>query len=177
MRWRRVYEVSGGKWEQGQGGGWTSNISTYNLSIACNHCQEPACVNACPTKALNKNSESGFVLIDSNKCVGCRYCEWACPYGALQYDHDMGIMTKCDFCQDYLEVGNIPSCVSSCPMRALDYGELSELHEKYGNIDQVHPMPDGGLTEPSLVIKPHPESENAEVNKARVANLEEVKND
>ncbi len=177
MMWRRVYEVSGGSWEQRPNGGWNPQISTYNLSIACNHCEDPACVDACPTKALYKDSEKGFVLIDPEKCVGCRYCEWACPYGALQYNEDLGIMTKCDFCKDYLEVGNEPSCVSSCPLRAIDYGELSELQEKYGLVSQVHPMPDPKLTKPSLVIGPHRESETAKINKARIANLEEVKND
>ena len=177
MRWRRVYEVSGGNWKQSPGGGWTPQVSTYNLSISCNHCEDPSCVKACPTKALYKEAEKGLVLIDPEKCVGCRYCEWACPYGALQYNEDTGIMSKCNFCKDYLEVGNAPSCVSSCPLRAIDYGELSELKEKYGLINQVHPMPEPSLTKPALIIGPHHESGTAKANKARIANLEEVQND
>ncbi len=175
--WRRVYEVSGGSWEQKSEGGWKPNVSTYNLSISCNHCEDPGCVKACPTKALEKNPENGLVTIDPDKCVGCRYCEWACPYGALQFDRDSGIMTKCDFCIDYLEVGNPPSCVASCPMRALDFGELSELRKKHGDLSKVYPIPDPKITKPALVIKPHPESLTAESNKAIIANVEEVKND
>jgi anaerobic dimethyl sulfoxide reductase subunit B (iron-sulfur subunit) len=177
LRWRRVYEVSGGKWIPGQDGSWTPQLSTYNLSIACNHCETPSCAKACPTKALYKEEENGIVLIDPKKCVGCRYCEWACPYGALQYNNDLGIMSKCDFCKDYLEVGNKPSCVSSCPLRAIDFGELSDLQEKYGLIKQVHPMPEPYLTKPSLIIGPHPEAATAKSNNARIANLEEVQND
>ena len=176
INWRRVYEVSGGTWEQKPEGGWIPRLSTYNLSIACNHCEDPSCVKACPTRALYKQTENGLVLIDPKKCVGCRYCEWACPYGALQYDEDLGIMTKCDFCKDYIEVGNPPSCVASCPMRALDFGELNTLREKYGSTGKVFPMPETDLTKPALVIKPHPESESAENNKARISNMEEVKN-
>jgi len=177
MRWRRVYEVSGGSWKQNTGGAWTQQTSTYNLSISCNHCEDPLCVNACPTKALYKEADRGLVLIDPEKCVGCRYCEWACPYSALQFDEDQGIMSKCDFCHDYLDVGNVPSCVSSCPLRAIDFGELSELQEKYGAVSEVYPMPEHSLTKPSLVIKPHKESESAKKDKARIANMEEVKND
>jgi len=169
--------VSGGSWQQNPEGGWKSRVSTYNLSISCNHCDNPLCVKACPTKALFKEPEKGLVLIDADKCVGCRYCEWACPYSALQYNDDPGIMTKCDFCQDYLEVGNVPSCVSSCPLRAIDYGELSELQEKYGLVSEVYPMPDHEITKPSLIIGPHKEAESAKSNRARIANMEEVKND
>ena len=132
IRWRRVYEVSGGKWEQNKNGGWQHSLSTYNLSISCNHCQDATCIKACPTKALHKEETRGIVMIDPEKCIGCRYCEWACPYGALQFNNDTGMMTKCDFCIDYLEVGNTPSCVSSCPLRAIDFGELSEMELKYG---------------------------------------------
>ncbi len=177
LRWRRVYEVSGGGWEQKPEGGWKHNLSTYNLSISCNHCEDPDCVKACPTKALYKDDENGLVLIDQEKCVGCRYCEWACPYGALQFNSESGTMTKCDFCKDYLEVGNIPSCVSSCPMRALDFGELSELRKKYGDQNQIYPITNPEITKPALVITPHPESISAESNNAVIANMEEVKNE
>jgi len=173
--WRRVYEISGGNWEKGSNGGWKASLSTYNLSVACNHCEEPGCVEACPTKALYKEEKRGLVLIDEDKCIGCRYCEWACPYGALQFDRDRGIMSKCDFCVDYLDVGSSPSCVASCPMRALDFGEISELTLKYGNMKHIYPMADPEITKPCLVIKPHPEAETARSNNARVANKEEVK--
>ena len=64
-------------------------------------------------------------------------------------------MTKCNFCEDLLAEGETPYCVAACVMRALDYGELSELQAKYGNVDAIEPLPAADLTDPALVITPH----------------------
>jgi anaerobic dimethyl sulfoxide reductase subunit B (iron-sulfur subunit) len=117
------------------------------------HCAEPNCVDACPADAIVKRSD-GVVLIDPKKCVGARLCERACPYGAPQFNAALGIMTKCDFCQDVLAKGKNPACVDACSMRALDAGPLDELQARYGLTNAIEPLP-LPKTGPSLVITPH----------------------
>ena len=170
--WRRVYEISGGDWEK-RGDAWIPHVFAYNLSVACNHCKKPVCKDVCPTAAITKRKD-GIVLIDGDKCMGCRYCEWACPYGSPQFNKDSGTMTKCHLCFDYIDFGKIPVCVSTCPQRALDFGELADLKKKYAGTDRVHPLPDSTLTEPALLITPHKDAGRAKKEKAKIANREEV---
>jgi anaerobic dimethyl sulfoxide reductase subunit B (iron-sulfur subunit) len=170
--WRRIYEIAGGDWEK-RGDAWIPHIFAYNLSIACNHCLKPVCKDVCPTAAITKRKD-GIVLIDGDKCMGCRYCEWACPYGSPQFDKDTGTMTKCHLCFDYIDLGKIPVCVSACPQRALDFGELANLKRKYSGTDRVHPLPDPTLTEPALLITPHKDADRAKEEKAKIANREEI---
>jgi len=172
LNWRRVYEICGGHWEN-QGSAWTPHVFAYNLSIACNHCAKPVCRDVCPTGAITKRKD-GIVLIDTDKCMGCRYCEWACPYGALQFDKTSGTMTKCHFCYDSIDNGKPPACVSACPQRALDFGELSELKKNCHGTDSVHPLPDPTLTEPAIAITPHKDADRAKKEKAGIANRQEV---
>ena len=173
IRWRRVYEVSGGEWVQ-QGAAWVPEIFSWHVSMACNHCQDAICLKSCPNKAITRN-ELGLVLIDAAKCMGCRYCEWTCPYGALQFDPERKVMTKCNFCIDYLEQGQPPACVAACPMRAIDFGELETLRQRYGNVNEVFPLPHNTYTDPALVVKPHPGVKISEKHKAHVGNIEEVR--
>ena len=168
--WRRVYEVSGGGWTK-QGPTWRQDVFAYNLSMSCNHCENPICVKNCPTKALHKR-EDGIVQIDQKLCIGCKYCAWVCPYGAPQFDPAKGVMGKCDFCADYIDEGKNPSCVDACPMRALDFGDYAELLLKYGPCDHIYPLPDASITEPSACIKAHPNAHNPNPG---VCNIEEVK--
>lgn len=170
--WRRVYEVSGGNWIQ-EGNSWKHNILTYNISMACNHCEDPVCAKVCPAKAIYKRKD-GIVLIDEEKCIGCRYCEWACPYGSPQYDPDKGVMSKCTLCYDYIDEGRNPSCVDACPMRVLEFGEMKALRKKYGEIREIHPLPDMNLTRPAVVIKPHKDSIRITEGNLKVNNKEEV---
>ena len=168
--WRRVYEVTGGGWKK-QGPSWRHDIFAYNLSMSCNHCEDPICVKNCPTKALGKRQD-GIVQIDQSLCIGCKYCSWVCPYGAPQFNPEKGVMGKCDFCADYIDQGKNPSCVDACPMRALDFGEHQELLDKYGPSDHIYPLPDPSITQPSLCITAH---QNADHPNPRVSNIEEVK--
>ena len=172
LLWRRVYEVTGGSWLR-RGGAWLSSVYAYSMSLACNHCEKPICVEICPTGALYKRDD-GIVLIDSGKCIGCKYCSWACPYGALQYDAEAGQMTKCTFCVEDLDAGLPPACVAACPLRALDFGDRSELEARYGSCEPIYPLPDFELTEPALTVQPHRDAVQADDASARIGNEEEV---
>jgi anaerobic dimethyl sulfoxide reductase subunit B (iron-sulfur subunit) len=77
-------------------------------------------------------------------------------------------------CADLVERGERPACVAACPMRALDFGEIDELRSKYGTAVQVHPLPEAGMTEPSLVVRPHRDAKRAAEAAALVKNREEV---
>ncbi|MCW5853594.1 MAG: dimethylsulfoxide reductase subunit B [Anaerolineae bacterium] len=169
---RRVYEVNGGGWVE-RNGFMEPNVFAYTLSVSCMHCQDPLCMEVCPTGATFKRAD-GVVMVDQDVCIGCRYCEWACPYGARVYNETTKTATKCNFCQDLLAQGEPPACVGACPMRALDFGELSELQAKYGAETGVFPLPDGDLTQPSIVIKPHRDARLASSQTARIANPGEV---
>ncbi|MEN6409633.1 MAG: DMSO/selenate family reductase complex B subunit, partial [Anaerolineaceae bacterium] len=154
ITWRRVVEYGGGDWGKRDGVMAPKGIFGYFISIACNHCANPACVKACPTGAMHKG-ENGIVSVDMEKCVGCRYCEWACPYGAPQFNDEKGVMTKCNFCEDLLAQDQQPACVSACAMRALEFGEIDELRAKYGSEVEIEPLPTSEITHPSLVINPN----------------------
>lgn len=172
VTWRRVAEYAGGTWRE-QGGTFTPNVFTYYTSVACNHCEDPICVRVCPTQAMHKG-EDGVVTVDPDLCVGCRYCEWACPYSAPQFDADAGVMTKCDLCSDYVAEGKDPACVASCPSRALEYGEIDELRAKYGDTANIEPLPDPSITKPNLVVNPHRDAQLSGHGTGAIANPEEI---
>jgi anaerobic dimethyl sulfoxide reductase subunit B (iron-sulfur subunit) len=154
--WRRVSEVAGGGWER-DGAAWRNSVFAYHLSISCNHCERPICLEGCPTRAITRRDD-GVVLIEPDRCMGCGYCSWGCPYGAPQYRADLGVMTKCSFCVEDLDAGLEPACVTACPVRALDAGERGRLAERHGmNDDAVDlaPLPARELTEPALLVTPH----------------------
>ena len=96
-----------------------TDLPVSHLSLACNHCEKPACLIACPANAYSKDAVSGFVLLDKNRCIGCRYCTWACPYGAPAYDRKTGVVAKCTFCDERQARGLAPACVEACPTGAL----------------------------------------------------------
>jgi anaerobic dimethyl sulfoxide reductase subunit B (iron-sulfur subunit) len=160
--WRRVVEYGGGSWVQRDGVLVPQGVFGYFLSISCNHCETAVCTEVCPTGSMHK-ADDGTVQINPDGCIGCRYCEWACPYGAPQFNEEAGVMTKCNFCLDLVSVGIQPSCVSSCPMRALEFGEIDELRARYGDTVEIEPLPVKTITRPALVITPH---RNAQVSGA-----------
>jgi anaerobic dimethyl sulfoxide reductase subunit B (iron-sulfur subunit) len=153
-QFRKVYEITGGNYTK-KGNAIIQDIYAFWISVSCNHCIDPICVKKCPTGALEKRLEDGVVVVDKNKCVGCTSCVKSCPYEAIQYDSSTKKVSKCDFCLDLIESGKDPVCVSACPMRALDYGELEVLNEKYGNINETEGLPSSNITQPALVITPH----------------------
>lgn len=136
-------------------GVFVQTVENYAVSISCNHCDEPKCVKACPTGAMNKDSETGVVSVDHTVCVGCKYCTWNCPYGAPQYNDELGMMTKCDMCMDLQQNQEQPACVNACPMGAIEVGDIEELRKKYGSINVVEGLPNPNITKPNIVITPH----------------------
>jgi anaerobic dimethyl sulfoxide reductase subunit B (iron-sulfur subunit) len=171
-RWRRVYQYGGGSWVSKGNVMIPNNVFTYSVSVACMHCEKPSCVEVCPTAAISKRAD-GVVLIDRNQCIGCRYCEWACPYGAPQFNEAAGVMTKCTFCDDLLAQQQNPACVDACVMRCLNYGELSDLRAKYGNLDEIEPLPEARFTSPALVVTPHKNSQLSGKGTGKILNLPE----
>ncbi len=106
-------------------------VEKLHLSMACNHCEDAPCMAQCPARAYSRDASTGAVLIDPDRCLGCRYCAWVCPYDAPRFNEALGIMTKCTFCADRQHEGLEPSCTLSCPTGALkferrDIGTLSQ---------------------------------------------------
>jgi DMSO reductase iron-sulfur subunit len=109
ISWRRILPFNIARYPGGP---------AYHFSLACNHCERPACLTACPAGAYEKRTD-GIVLLHEERCLGCRYCAMACPFGAPVYDVDAGVMTKCHLCADRLDSGLQPACVAACPTEAL----------------------------------------------------------
>jgi len=110
-------------------GGSFPDYKRMNISMACNHCDDPVCLKGCPTRAYTKHTEYGAVLQDPETCFGCGYCTWVCPYNAPQLDPVKGQVSKCNMCVDRLEVGLKPACVSACVGNALDFGVIENIPE------------------------------------------------
>lgn len=154
VSWRRVVEYGGGGWRMEGGLAVPDGVFAYHVSLSCMHCQDPACLKACPAGAIAKR-EDGVVRVDPDQCLGCHYCEWACPYGAPQFGLPGGTMSKCDFCASLLDQGGNPVCVDACPTRALGWGPLERLQAEHGALQAVEPLPSPEPTRPSVVITPH----------------------
>jgi anaerobic dimethyl sulfoxide reductase subunit B (iron-sulfur subunit) len=110
-------------------------VTVNFLSIACHHCDEPACIPACPAGAITKREIDGIVIVDKELCLGSeqcgRACLIACPYEAPQFREEPNAkMQKCDLCLDRWENGQKPICVTACPMRALDVGIRDGVESK-----------------------------------------------
>lgn len=157
-QWRRTYEYCGGSWTEGEQGTYHQDVFAYYISISCNHCSNPVCVKACPTGAMYKERSTGLVKVNQDLCIGCESCARACPYDAPQIDPQRKVMTKCDGCSDRVAKGLKPSCVMSCPQRALDFALIDELKQQYGNDSDISGLPSSSITHPNLVLKVHAKS-------------------
>jgi len=132
-------------------GGTYPNFTRMNISMACNHCDDPVCLKGCPTRAYTKHPEYGAVLQDPDICFGCGYCTWVCPYNAPQLDPVEGHVQKCNMCVDRLEAGLKPACVSACVGNALDFGVIESTPENREQKKTTIPgFPDPTISKPNI---------------------------
>jgi DMSO reductase iron-sulfur subunit len=132
-------------------GGTFPDYQRINISMACNHCDDPVCLKGCPTRAYTKFAEYGAVLQDPDICFGCGYCTWVCPYNAPQLDPVKGQVTKCNMCVDRLEVGLQPACVNACLGNALDFGVIENIPEnRIEAKTEIPGFPDPAITHPNI---------------------------
>nr|CAJ31172.1 Hdr-like menaquinol-oxidizing enzyme, subunit A (HmeA) [uncultured sulfate-reducing bacterium] len=111
--------------------------------LLCNHCDNPPCVRVCPTQATWKREGDGIVMMDWHRCIGCRYCVAACPYGSRSFNwrdprphiadidddyptRNRGVVEKCTFCEERLAKGQLPACVEACKAKAIVFGDLED---------------------------------------------------
>ncbi len=142
LAYRAVGYVEGGTWPA---------YRRLNISMACNHCDNPVCLKGCPTRAYTKLAEYGAVLQDPDICFGCGYCTWVCPYNAPQLDTTRGHVHKCNMCIDRLEVGLKPACAAACLAGALDFGVIETTPENRTQLETAIPgFPDPSITHPNI---------------------------
>lgn len=139
------------RWVVTQESGVYPNPKQVFFPMSCLHCEEPACMKACPVGAITKRKKDGIVLIDQDKCNGCRYCVWACPYGAPQFNSVTRKVEKCTFCVQRIDEGLQPACVATCVGRALTFGVVGEDLRPGG--DHPDGFADPGLTIPSVEFR------------------------
>ena len=133
-----------------EGGSWPA-YQRLNISMACNHCDDPVCLKGCPTRAYTKFAEYGAVLQDPDICFGCGYCTWVCPYNAPQLDTQAGHVSKCNLCVDRLEVGLKPACAAACLAGALDFGIIETRPEHRDQLEtQIPGFPSPDITQPNI---------------------------
>lgn len=139
------------------------DLPTRHLSLACNHCDTPACAIGCPANAYHRDEITGAVILDGDKCIGCRYCSWTCPYDAPVFSEEQQVMTKCSFCSPRVAAGGQPACTTACPTGALAFGVHSagDPEPAYLGIDPTGLGPSLKISKPRLatapVIYPEPE--------------------
>jgi formate dehydrogenase iron-sulfur subunit len=118
-------------------------LERASMVYHCMHCDEPDCLSACPVGAYTKRPD-GPVLYDKDKCIGCRYCMNACPFGVPHFDYDKGLIDgafidKCTLCPQRIDNGLEPACVATCPTEALVYGEREDLVKEAHARIKAHP--------------------------------------
>ena len=132
-------------------GGTYPDYQRINISMACNHCDDPVCLKGCPTRAYTKFAEYGAVLQDPDICFGCGYCTWVCPYNAPQLDPVRGEVSKCNMCVDRLEVNLKPACVAACLGNALDFGVIENIPDnRIQAKTEIPGFPDPSITHPNI---------------------------
>lgn len=145
---RRVFDYEGGDWKDNGDGTFEPTSWAYHVSMACNHCEMPACVANCPQGALEKDADTGLVSRDEEKCIGCGTCVKSCPYEVPVVDTETMKSMKCDGCAARVAEGKMPICVDACPLRALEFGDIEELRTAHPDaVDGIAPMASPGPDE------------------------------
>jgi len=142
VTWRRIGEVETGSYP---------HTRRFHVSMACNHCLDPTCLEGCPTDAYTKLS-NGIVEHDPETCIGCQYCTWTCPYGVPQYHPERHVVTKCSFCAERLAEGQLPACVQACPTTAIEVEKVDIASWREALLDQSAPAGAHGLPDPRITL-------------------------
>jgi len=150
VKWMRIKEIEKGEFP---------NLFLAFLPLLCYHCEDPACINACPVTAIVKRESDGIVLVNQEKCVGkteCgSLCLKACPWDAPQFGPDQNAkMQKCNLCYERLEKDQQPICVDACPMYALEVDGIEKLREKYDYDYNAEGFKYSEKIKPSVIFKP-----------------------
>lgn len=142
--WNRTLTVGGDEMDTPDG--TYPLLAMKYVTVACQHCENPACVKVCPVRATYRNTEMGIVVQDYDRCIGCRYCMTACPYSGVRAfnwnephyyvdhalgdidvpTHQKGVVEKCILCAHRLAKGLEPACIEICPARARYFGDFND---------------------------------------------------
>ncbi|WP_449133072.1 4Fe-4S dicluster domain-containing protein [Senegalimassilia anaerobia] len=142
QRWSKVFTV-------GPVGEYP-NMTHYALPTMCQQCKDAPCVHVCPTGASYRDSNTNVVLVDKEKCIGCKYCMMACPYGVRSWNKTEKCVEKCTLCGQLTSAGKLPACVKSCAAGARFYGDLDDPNSDVSKelakypAEAVHTLEDQG---------------------------------
>jgi Fe-S-cluster-containing dehydrogenase component len=120
--WNKTLRI--GPNPKNEGNHWP-DVELYYLTVQCQHCEKPQCVDVCPTGASQKLAD-GTVQIDKQKCIGCQFCVMACPYNVRYLNEDERVVEKCTLCEQIIGGGGVPQCVTQCGGRARYFGNLED---------------------------------------------------
>ena len=132
--------------------GQMPNLRLTITSERCNHCDRPPCVSCCPTGASHVHDFGKVVLVDHDKCIGCKACLAACPYDA-RFIHPLGYADKCTFCIHRVKEGKDPACVSVCPTHCMHFGDFDDPNSRVSRLlasRRNHPLKAEAGTRPRI---------------------------